>query len=387
MALIKNLIHRSLLPLILITLISSQVNAGVPKANYLLQRMVQTYNSVDFEGRLTLMLQAPGGNQVFEIMIIRKAPDKRRIEVLSPPELAGTGVVINGSEFVPLRPGKGRRLPPQFQQPDQVEDIQIYNVQLLSKNYKIRVLDGGKVAGRNTYLLEIDPKNPDRPSSKIWVDTEKNVVLKVEKYDAQKVLQRVTAYSNINFNPEIDEKIFRIPHRFPDMGRFRPPDREEIWNHNQGNPDLNVIRDKVKFGVILPKLMPNGFMLQSINILKIGKEWNVHLKYTDGLTILSIFQSPFDETKFERPRNEPPGPPGDQPPGPPRDQPPRPPISRGKMENVNINGVECEILSRKPALILRWQNVGVYFTLIGELQKKEMVKIAGSFIKKESHVR
>jgi len=386
MALIKNLISRSLLPLMLFTLISSQVNADLPKANYLLQRMVQTYNSVDFKGRLTLMLQDPGGNQVFEIMIIRKAPDKRRIEILSPPELAGTGVIINGSEIAPLRSGRDHRPPPQFQQPDQIEDILIYNTQLLSRNYRVRVLDGGRVAGRNTYLLEIDPKNPDRPSSKIWVDTEKNVVLKVEKYDAQKALQRVSAYSNINFDPEIDENIFKIPHRFPDIGRFRSPDREEIWNHTQGNPDLNVIRNKVKFDVIIPKRMQDGLMLQSINTLKIGKEQNVHLKYTDGLTILSIFQSPFDETKFERPRNEPPGPPGDQPPGPPRDQPPGPPISRGKMENVNINGIECEVLSRGPVLILRWQNEGVYFTLIGELQKKEMIKIASSFIK-EDHVR
>ncbi|MDQ1317285.1 MAG: hypothetical protein QG588_936, partial [Candidatus Poribacteria bacterium] len=257
---------------------------------------------------------------------------------------------------------------------------QIHNIQILLKNYKVRVLDGGSIAGRNTYLIEIDPKNSDRPSSKIWVDKEKSIALKTEQYNAKKVLQRVIAYSTIDFEPVISDTSFQIPRKFWDMRRpFRHSDREEIWNYTQEKPDLDKITDKVHFEIILPDRVPSGFALQSINIIKIGKEQNIHLKYTDGLTTLSAFQSPSNEMG-KGPRNEPPPP-------PPSSAKRLPPPPKDRTEKIRINGVNCEILSRTPVLIFRWQNKGIYFTIIGELQKKEMINIASSFIPKEARTR
>ena len=370
--------------LAIVMLIPVQTNAGLPKAENLLQKMVQSDNLLDFEGRLTLMFQAQSGNQVFEVYVTRKAPDKRRIEIISPDELYGRGVIINGNENAPIQPDKTPRFlpPPPFLQPDQMENMQIHNIQILLKNYKVRVLDGGNVAGRNTYLIEIDPKNSDRPSSKIWVDAEKSIALKTEQYNAKKVLQRVIAYSTINFEPVINDTSFQIPRKFWNNRRpFRRPDREEIWNYIQGKPDLDMIKDKAHFDIMLPDRIPSGLALQSINIVKIGKDQNIHLKYTDGLTTLSVFQSPIDNMRMgQRHRDEPP------PNQPPPNGPP-PPNQRGRIEKVNIQGVNCEVLFRVPVLIFRWQNKGIYFTLIGELQKKEMINIASSFIQKEGHAK
>jgi len=364
-------------------LIPIQAKAILPKAEILLQKMIQADNSLDFEGRLTIMLQSQMGNQAFEVYVTRKAPDKRRIEIISPDELYGTGFIINGNENIPIRQGNTPRFfpPPPFLQPDQMEDAQIHNTQILLKNYKARVLDGGSVAGRNTYLIEIEPKNSGRPSSKIWIDKEKSITLKTEQYNAKKMLQRVIAYSTIDFEPVIDDTSFQIPRKFWDKKRpFRQSDREEIWNYTQEKPDLDKLKDKVHFEIILPDRVSGGFALQSINIIKIGKEQNIHLKYTDGLTTLSVFQSPSNEMG-KRPRNEPPGGPP-----PPSSQPPPPP-PKDRVEKIIINGVNCEVLSRTPVLIFRWQNKGIYYTIIGELQKKEMTSIASLFISKETHVK
>lgn len=387
MASIKSLLRISFFIFTILMLIPIQAKAILPKAEILLQKMIQADNSLDFKGKLTIMLQSQMGNQAFEVYVTRKAPDKRRIEIISPDELYGTGVIINGNENIPIRPGNTPRFfpPPPFLQPDQMEDAQIHNTQILLKNYKVRVLDGGSVAGRNTYLIEIDSKNSDRPSSKIWIDTEKSIALKTEQYNTKKVLQRVIAYSTIDFEPVIDDSSFQIPRKFWDMRRpFRHSDREEIWNYTQGKPDLDKIRDKVHFEIMLPDRVSGGFALQSINIIKIGKEQNIHLKYTDGLTTLSVFQSPSNEMG-KGPRNEPPG--GGPPPPSSSSQPPPPPPPKDRTERISINGVNCEILSRNPVLIFRWQNKGIYYTIIGELQKKEMINIASLFVPKETHVK
>lgn len=379
----KSVIHKVLLIMLMAMLmfIQSNVNADTPKPAILFQKMIQAYRTVDFEGRFTLIHRTPMGNQSFEIHEYRKAPDKRRIEVVSPSDFTGLGMVMSGEKSWRLESSEKKRFPFHFLPPDQLEDTQFHNLNLLLKNYKVRVFDGGSVADRDTYLIEITPKRPNRPSRKIWIDAEKGVPLKSELYDAQKVLRRLTAYSNINFGPTIDEKLFKNPRKFWDIKkRPRGPHGEEIWNQGQGKPDVAKIRDKAQFSVILFEQLPGGFSLQSINTIEFDKAKNVHLRYSDGLTVLSVFQSPFDRPPG--PDRRPGGPPPDR--EKPREEPPPgpPPGGPEKDEKININGIECKVLSMGPITIFRWRKGSIYFTLISEATQKEMIGIATKFIRK-----
>jgi len=391
MALIKDPLQKSLLVLIslLFLCLTSQLNAAVPRAQILLQNMLTASKSLDYEGRLTLMVQDPMRNMVFELAVTRKAPDKRRVEIISPSEMAGSGFIINGNDFSPLFPPdkepnkypnkgpKGGMFMPQFFQPEQMDELQGYNIQQLLKNYKIRVLEGGFVAGRNTYLLEIDPRNPDRASRKIWIDKEKSIPLKTEQYNIQKVLQKLIAFSKISFGVDIGDDVFQIKHKLFDFGKQRkPPEHEELWNQFQGELDIGKIREKAKFDAIAPSVLPGGLMLQSINMVKFDKNQNIHLRYADGLTFISVFQSPFDEAKRERERHEGPPPGG----GPPQGNPP-PPREPPKVEKMKILNVECDVMQRGSDFIFRWYKGGVYFTLIGDYRKIEMIKMVSSIIK------
>ncbi len=372
-----------ILAVIILSLILS--NSDMPKAQTLLQDMLLATKQLNYKGRVTIMVQMPMRNMVFELMVVRKAPDKRRVEIISPIEMAGSGTIINGKEIAPIMPNKDRRgqggfMSPFFQ-PDQMDELQGYNAQQLIKNYKVRVLEGGLIAGRNTYLIEIEPKNEDRPSRKIWIDKEKKIALKVEQYNAQKILQRLMTFSNIDFSADISDELFRIQHSFWDIGRRpKPPEREDLWDQLQGKLDVNKIREKAKFEVKIVNNLPGGLALQNITMVKFEKDQNVHMVYTDGLTFVSLFQSPFDETKRERrpPEGSPSGESRRERRGPPREAPPEPPPQPEKMK---ISGIDCDVLQRGPALIFRWYKQGVYFTLIGDYPKKEMVKMVSSIIK------
>lgn len=392
MASFKSFIKKSLLifvlAVIILSLTSSKSYSDMPKAQTLLQDMLSATKQLSYKGRVTIMIQTPMRNMVFEIMVTRKAPDKRRVEIISPIEMAGSGTIVNGREVAPIMPSKDRRgqggMPPFFQ-PDQMDELQGYNVQQLIRNYKIRVLEGGLIAGRNTYLIEIEPKNENRPSRKIWIDKEKKIALKVEQYNAQKILQRLVAFSNIDFAMDISDEVFRIQRSFWDMrGRPKPPEREDLWDQLQGKLDASKIREKAKFEVKILDNLPGGLALQSITMVKFEKDQNVHLIYTDGLTFVSLFQSPFDETKRERrpPEGPPPGEPRkERREGPPPGEPPRPPMQPDKPEKMKISGIDCDVLQRGSAFIFRWYKQGIYFTLIGDYPKKEMVKMVSSIIK------
>jgi outer membrane lipoprotein-sorting protein len=355
----------------LLLLIPMHVGAEVPEAEELFQKLLQSLQTVDFEGKLTFISRIPEGDPVREAWVIRKAPDKQRIEFTRPPEVRGIGMVMSGKRRWRTRDerDRGRRPFPPLQ-PDRMGEFLLKDSQLLLRNYDVRVLDGGHVAGRSTYLLEIEPKTTGKPSRKLWMDAEMGVVLKMEHYDSQKRLGQVFAYSEINFKPDIDEAVFRSrdgmePERMPPG----EPGREELWNYNQGKPDLDRIRNEVQLDIILPDQVPAGFVLQSINALKFGERKNVYLRYTDGLTILSVFQSPLEEGKRGPERG-----------GRREDEPP---WRGGRVEKMNIGGTECEVISRGPMLIFGWNYGGLYLTLMGELGGKEMVEIVSSFVRRE----
>ena len=375
---IQPMVHRKwlfLLTVMLLLFLPMRVGAEVPEAEELFQKLLESFQTVDFEGKLTLISPIPGGDTMCEALVIRKAPDKQRIEFTWPPEIRGTGMALNGKGrwHIRDRRDRERRLsPPPPRAMD--EFLLLKNVQLLLQNYDVQVLDGGHVAGRSTYLLEIRPKATGRPSRKVWIDAEMGVILKMEHYNSQKRLEQLFAYSEINFKPEIDEADFRSPQEIQD--RERPPKergREELWNYNQGEPDVERIRKEAQLDIIFPDQAPAGFILQSIDVLKFGKLKNVHLKYTDGLAVLSVFQSSSDRRGPGRiPEGRPGAGRGD-----------KPPWRGSSAEKISIDGIECEVISRGPMFIFRWNYRGIYFTLMGELGREEMAEIASSFVRKE----
>ncbi|HGJ64598.1 TPA: DUF4367 domain-containing protein [bacterium] len=382
MELIKNVIEKIWLILIVTIIISSQISAyaDVPKPEALFVKMSQAYQTVDFEGRFTMIFRLPMGSQSLDIQEYRKAPNKRRIEIISPSDIAGLGMVVDGEERWRLESNEKKHLPFRFLPPEHLEETQFQNFRLLLRNYKVGVFNGGSVAGRDTYLIEITPKQQNRPSRKLWIDAEKGIPLKSELYDTQKVLRRLIAYSKIDFNSAIDDKLFKNPRRFWDTRKRPPgPKGEEIWNYNQSKVDINKLREKTQFDIVVIEQLPGGFALQSINTIEIDKAKNAHLKYSDGLTALSVFQSPFDRPPD---RGKPEGPPPPNREKQRNEPPPGPPPGPEKEEKVKIKGIDCIILVKGPVTIIRWNKGGVYFTLISELEKNDTIKIATDFIGK-----
>ena len=378
---IQRMAHRiwlSLLTIALILLLSTHVGAETPEAQEVLQKMVQSFQTENFRGRLIFMSLTPDGGQMREALMTRKAPDKVRIELLTPVEERGTVIVMNGEERWHIgakREQFRERRRQRFRPPDRMGEILMKDAQLLLQNYDIQVFEGGHVAGRSAYLIEVKSEAAVRPSANLWVDTEAGVILKMEHYDPQKRLRDILAYSQIELNPEIDEAIFQRPEGVnPDAGPQGGRGREEIWSKGQGELDLRKLRKAAGLNVIVPGLKPAGFMLQSVQIVQFGERKNVHLNYTDGLAVISVFESKSNGGLRGGRRGR--GPEGRRG-GGNADLPQR---RGGGIEKVDIHGIACDVMSRGPMSIFRWKQKEIYITLMSELERKEMTKIAGLFI-------
>jgi len=370
----------SLLTIMLLLSFSIRAGAETPKAEELLQKMVRSFRTVSFKGKLTFMSMSPEGNQMREALIIRKAPDKGRMELLNPPEERGILMVMNGKKrwhaLKGNERGKRRGFRP-FLSPNRMNESLLRNVRLLLQNYDLRVFAGGRVADRDTHLIEVESETTVRPAVKFWVDMETGTILKMEHYDSQKRLRDLLVYSEIDFYPEIADAVFEKPEGSQSpRGPGGEQEREDVWNSEQGKLDLKKVRKAARLNVVVPKLAPVGFVLQSIQLIKSGEQKNVHLIYTDGLAMLSVFQSKAVESRrfgrrggLFRGRRE----------GRRADMPP---FRGGRIEKMNISGIDCEVMSRGPMFIFRWNHKDVCITLMGELEREEMIKIASSFINK-----
>jgi len=87
---------------------------------------------------------------------------------------------------------------------------------------------------------------------------------------------------------------------------------------------------------------------------------HIHLRYADGLTTLSLFETKADDVNL-----------WDK-------QPPE--AGRHRVEEISIGKVNCKIVSPPGRVrILHW-TTKLSFTLIGEISKSEMIAIAESLI-------
>ena len=362
----------SLLMLVCLLCLPELARADIPKPEDALQKLIQSTETVNFVGKRVIMSYTPNGAMVREELVTRKAPNKKRIEVLSPPAMSGVvilfsgkepgrGIMLNRKDGPPMQDRKKMRKRPPFPPPpiNEIDEFPEKNTQVLLRNYNILVLYGGHVARHNTYLLEIEPKLFGKPSRKVWIDTITSVPLKMEHYDSQRRLRWVFAYNEINFRPKIDDVVFQQQLPPPPERRREKREHDELWSYGKGKLDINKIRTTAQMKIMAPEQLPDGFDLQNVRLIRFDGRRSVHLTYSDGLTILSAFQS---QSSDEKHKDE-------------------PPWEHDNVGNITVKGVGIEVILGGTMIIFRWNFENVETTLIGELSLSEMVKIAGSFIK------
>ncbi|NVM03859.1 MAG: hypothetical protein HWN67_16125, partial [Candidatus Helarchaeota archaeon] len=163
-----------------------------------------------------------------------------------------------------------------------------------------------------------------------WTDSETGLVMKFEKYFGDK---KILSYwfDEIKINPEIDTTLFSLDIEEPSREKSTP--LKDYFS-------LESIEKQVDFPVIKSKEIASGYVFYQGHIYSRKNRKVVHLLYTDGLNNISIFIKRLSHRDRER-----------------------------------LDEGEIKIKTEKGRTVITKRENDVYLSLIGGLEKEDMMQI------------
>lgn len=185
------------------------------------------------------------------------------------------------------------------------------------ENYNLRLLGVETVAGRPSVVVHAAPKRPGEFPRRIWVDREFYLVMATQVENTRGAIVNSSRYTSIEFNPrDISPSIFRV------TGRVNPAPRKP--------------GKRADFHVARPTYLPKGYRLLGVESMTVNGRTCVHVQFSNGANTISMFQRAAD----------------------------------GKAQGAQARG--------KFTNVLTWVRDGLMFTLVGNISRDELRKIADS---------
>ncbi|MFA6093179.1 MAG: hypothetical protein WCU88_12235 [Elusimicrobiota bacterium] len=153
---------------------------------------------------------------------------------------------------------------------------------LLERNHALNWTASESVAGRRTDVLELRAREDSRLIRKLWVD-EAGRVLRRESYGEDGSISSSMRVESLVSLP-VGERKFDLS--VPAGLRVRARD----WR-----PDFMDLEEAAAASgrkPVLPVWLPSGFVFESVDLVPYKKASILHLRFTDGLDALSLFEYP-----------------------------------------------------------------------------------------------
>lgn len=163
-------------------------------------------------------------------------------------------------------------------------------LQLIMQNYQLTLRPGEILIGRPTLFLEIKPKYPQRFGLRFWIDREKWVVLKRQRFIVQNHSEKSIMeqyFEQITFHSSLPDSLFDLS-EVKEMASVKKPFRARI--DEKRFRTIEQAQEAVNFPIYSPQPLMQGFHLMSVRIVKEHHRQIVHTHYSDGLMNFSIFQ-------------------------------------------------------------------------------------------------
>jgi len=184
------------------------------------------------------------------------------------------------------------------------------------ENYEVTLVGTDRVAGRETYVIHATPKRRGESARRIWVDHEHYLVMGTQVETPGGGVLNSSRYTSVEFEPgDISPSLFSINgKKKTDAGAGHLP----------------------AFRAAKPSYLPKGYRLIGLSRVAVDGCCSSHLQYSNGVNTISLFQRRAgDDSSSEQ--------------------------LRSKVTNV-----------------LSWVRAGMRFTLIGDLPRAELQRIADS---------
>lgn len=253
-------------------------------AQYLLKQMLQAENSLVLAGDQVTTVSQNGLDISSEQQVQRDGARALRIDYLRPARLAGEQIIDNGRFYCHLVPAKDTL----EMSPSRIQSLRVRVPEVIAQiragRLVVQSMGQDIVAGHTCGIVQVAARSSaPAPWRRFWIDPTNGAQLRIEQHDADGRLQSVSYYTQITYSPRFDAATFRLPATGSKVvtSGFAPP-----------SLTLDQVRAQAGFPVPAPAYLPEGFKYQAGSVSEARRGRVVELRYFNGATTLSVFETP-----------------------------------------------------------------------------------------------
>jgi sigma-E factor negative regulatory protein RseB len=263
-----------------------QGSDAVPSAAAVVQAVLDAPSLIDYEG--TKVMSAVRGDRAQTVTVLEsyKRPGKLRLEFLSPESVGARLIVDDGVTAWQYEP----TLHIVIQGPSFVGARRGDELRAVMDRYAPRVLGTEEVIGRETVVLALRAGS-GTTSRRLWVDRATGVLLRIEERDGAGDLVFSSFFTRISYSLNLPSALFR----------FQPPAGARVFSfYLSGDPVTNRadLQRLAGFRVIAPPAVAGGYRFLQGTTAKYGAFSAATVTYGDGVSVLSVFQTPSRQMAF-----------------------------------------------------------------------------------------
>jgi len=269
-----------------------------PQPLEILRQSILARATVDFSGIRTVVIFQSGQKvQGVEQQIDCDAPDRLRITVLAPEHQRGMLCLTSGQEHWEYTPSTGRVVHTERLSTEQLVQTRLEELQRIAGSMKMHYVGVESIGGRQAHVVKIYTQ-AGVPVKKTWVDTERYVELKTQRFDSHGQIKSSVYYTRIDYSPSFAEGAFdfQTPSGATIVEAKRPTERMSLEQAEQ----------KAGFHAVLPGYLPPGyrFCANRTAVIDVNGKATIWLSFSNGADSFSVFERPatgtLDPVEHER---------------------------------------------------------------------------------------
>jgi len=248
------------------------------------QRSMRAGHEVSHEGYRDVVVfrqeQKVGG---FRQKISRGQGGRQRIVVVEPPDQRGRTEICDGQTRWEYYPSVHKVIISNVSDEHQAGPAEILGEHGPPARLHANYIGDGRVAGRLAHIVELTSL-AGRPVCKLWIDNEKFVQLKVQRFSPSGKVTYSAYFTTITYQPKFP----------PDLFTFIPPKDTHIIRVPPALPRMNLkqAQHQAGFSAQLPSYLPDGYQLERsrVAVARMRGQLVLWLPFSNGVHRFSLFQ-------------------------------------------------------------------------------------------------
>jgi len=293
--------------------------------------------------------------RAIRVLITHLAPNWRRIEYLAPDRLRGNVLISDGhqewrydasSNWLHRHTVAADKPSPQ--------DMPVKYSQLRA-NYDLAFLPKSQdFADRKTFVLTITRKSNHVLARKMWIDAATGLVLKREAYSETGKMNVTVAFSDIDYHAKLTRATFAPPGSQANQSGIKKVKDVKEPDHVEQTVPVKAAAGMLGGEAFAPRGVDEFRLTSAAIVSRPGKKPVLHLRYTDGLVLVSVFEQTRTQTK-------------------------RPTRVPSTMKPVAIGKTTGHLAHHASVVTVNWDTPTLNMTMIGEVSDARMLDLAADF--------